>query len=249
VPPVMANEARLGQVFVNLLVNAAHAIPEGAPDSHRVEVTVSRAGDRVVVDITDTGTGIAVEDQSRIFDPFFTTKRSGTGLGLSICHSIIVGLGGELTVTSQPGRGSTFRVSLAIATDAPKAAEPQVERKPARRAKVLVVDDEAPLVQALQAILSDNSDVSGATSGAQAIAKLAEESFDVVLCDLMMAPVTGMDVYRELERRGLADRVVFMTGGTYTPAARDFLASVKNPRIEKPFELDALDRVIADQLK
>ena len=248
VPPVVANETRLVQVFVNLLVNAAHAIPDGNPDGNRVDVVVARDGDRVVVDISDTGAGIAPDDVARIFDPFFTTKRIGTGLGLSICHSIVTGIGGELTVTSSPGHGSTFRVALRVADGVPERAVP-VPRAPAPRRKILVVDDEVSLVTALQSVLSESNDIAVATSGAQALAMIDAEPFDLILCDLMMAPVSGMDVHRELAGRGLADRMVFMTGGTYTAGAREFLRRVPNARIEKPFDVDALDRLIADHLK
>jgi signal transduction histidine kinase len=121
-PLVNASETRLGQVFLNLLVNAAQAIPEGADvKANEVRVTTSRdeAGWAVVV-VKDTGAGIAPEHLSRLFDPFFTTKPAGvgTGLGLSICHGIITGLGGRITVESEQGRGTLFRVSLPPAAGA-----------------------------------------------------------------------------------------------------------------------------------
>jgi signal transduction histidine kinase len=114
VPPVRGSEARLGQVFLNLLINAAQAIPEGAADKNRVEVRLREQEERVVVEIEDSGMGIPPEMLKRIFDPFFTTKPLGvgTGLGLSICNGIITGMGGDISVESTMGQGSCFRVRL-----------------------------------------------------------------------------------------------------------------------------------------
>jgi signal transduction histidine kinase len=118
VPPVLGDEGRLSQVFLNLLLNAAQSIPAGRPDGHEVRVaTRTRADGRVEVEVRDNGGGITPEHLPRIFDPFFTTKgpRHGTGLGLSICYSVISGMGGEIEVESTVGAGSTFRVLLAPA--------------------------------------------------------------------------------------------------------------------------------------
>ncbi|HEX8435421.1 ATP-binding protein [Archangium sp.] len=119
VPLVWASEGRLGQVLLNLLINAAHALPAGQPDRNEVRVRVRAIADRVVIEVVDTGEGIAPEIRDRIFDPFFTTKPvgMGTGLGLSICHGIVTSLGGELSVESEVGRGSTFRISLPTAVE------------------------------------------------------------------------------------------------------------------------------------
>ncbi|WP_248355781.1 ATP-binding protein [Anaeromyxobacter oryzae] len=121
VPLVLANEARLGQVVLNLVVNAAQAIPGGPAAAHEIAVSTARAdGGRVVLEVRDTGTGIAPDVLPRIFDPFFTTKgvREGTGLGLSICHGIVKAFGGEIRVETAVGRGSAFRVLLpAVAGD------------------------------------------------------------------------------------------------------------------------------------
>ncbi len=116
VPPVLGDRARLAQVFLNLLVNAAEAIPEGDAAAQRISVSTSfdRADGMVRIDVADTGRGIPAAISSRIFDPFFTTKPfgRGTGLGLSICHGIVTALGGRISVRSREGEGSTFSVSL-----------------------------------------------------------------------------------------------------------------------------------------
>jgi PAS domain S-box-containing protein len=115
---VMANESRLGQVVLNLLVNAAQAIPESDPSNNEVVVRTAMLGERwVMLEVTDTGCGMTQDVLRRIFDPFFTTKPIGvgTGLGLSICHKIITELGGEIQAESEPGRGSLFRVLVPAA--------------------------------------------------------------------------------------------------------------------------------------
>jgi PAS domain S-box-containing protein len=115
VPPVEGNESRLGQVFLNLLINAAEAIPDGHPEENEIRVVTRAVGSScVAVEIQDTGCGIPLDIRDRIFEPFFTTKPVGTGLGLSICHGIITSFGGEISVESEVGRGSTFRVVLAV---------------------------------------------------------------------------------------------------------------------------------------
>ncbi|WP_164013893.1 ATP-binding protein [Pyxidicoccus trucidator] len=131
VPLVEGNEGRFGQVFLNLLINAAQAIPQGKPDQHEVRLVLRHAGDRVIVEVTDTGVGMPPEVRARIFDPFFTTKPvgEGTGLGLSICHGIVTGFGGEISVESEEGRGSTFRVVLPVA-QAQRARETPLAQPP-----------------------------------------------------------------------------------------------------------------------
>lgn len=115
VPPIEANAARLGQVFLNLLVNASQAIPEGDVEGNEVRIrTGSHADGRLLVEISDTGAGIPDDIARHIFEPFFTTKSSGTGMGLGlwICHSIVTSMGGEINVDSVVGRGTTFRLAL-----------------------------------------------------------------------------------------------------------------------------------------
>jgi signal transduction histidine kinase len=117
-PPVMGSASRLGQVFLNLIINAAQAIPEGHVEENEIRIAArAETPDRVLVEIRDTGCGISQENLDKIFDPFFTTKPTGegTGLGLSLVHSIITTLGGTITVESQVNRGTTFRLTLPTA--------------------------------------------------------------------------------------------------------------------------------------
>jgi signal transduction histidine kinase len=143
-PPILGDESRVSQVFLNLLVNAAQAIPEGRPDDHEIEIRLGVEEGRVVLRVRDTGCGIPEENLRRIFDPFFTTKPVGvgTGLGLAISHRIVTALGGEIEVESTVGRGSTFRVAFPAA--GPVLAKGAPEGTPAvgaLAARALMVDD------------------------------------------------------------------------------------------------------------
>jgi PAS domain S-box-containing protein len=243
VPPIVADEARLGQVFINLLVNAAQALPDGHADRHEIRiVTRTDLDGRAIIELHDTGSGILPEHLARIFDPFFTTKPvgSGTGLGLSICHGIITALHGEISVESVAGRGSVFRVTLPPAHAPPVAKRPPVHA-PARdkRGRVLVVDDEPLIADILRRILAVAHDVVVVQSARTAIGRLeAGERFDVILCDLMMPDMTGMEFYNVVAERAPAcvERIVFITGGAFSSHARDFLDRVANERIDKPFD-------------
>ena len=247
VPPVRGNEARLGQVFLNLLVNAAQAIPVGHAGENQITVSVVQRGEQVIVEISDTGAGIAPDVLPRIFDPFFTTKPVGvgTGLGLSICHNIVTASGGEMSVESQVGKGSTFRVAMPIARTQslrPRAAPSLPVQPQGRRLRILLVDDEPSVVRALQRALREHELVV-AFSGAEAIEVLdSGQQFDLVFCDLMMAQLSGMEVFDIVKKRfpGLTERFVFMTGGAFTQQAKDFLSGVENPVVEKPFDIRAL---------
>ena len=255
VPPVDASESKLGQVFLNLLINAAQAIPEGNVSANEIKVsTATDPEGRAVVTISDTGCGVAQEVVEHIFDPFFTTKPIGvgTGLGLFICHGIVKGLGGDITVDTDAGRGARFRVTLpaalprATVDSGPVAARPA---EPRVRRRILLVDDEVNLAAGLQRALSREHTVVVATSGREAKGILAEdEGFDVILCDLMMPDVTGMELHAYVlaERPHLASRMIFMTGGAFTEGARVFLENVPNIRVEKPFEIDRLRATLRD---
>jgi signal transduction histidine kinase len=245
VPKVDGNEARLGQVFLNLIVNAAQAMPEG--DARNNEIKVSTSVDeqgRVVVEVRDTGIGIPADVLPRIFDPFFTMKPGvGTGLGLAICHRIVTNLGGHITVTSEPGVGSCFRLVLPAhhGETVPARAPAPVLPAP-RRARILLIDDEVALGAAVRRMLGEH-DVSVVASGRAAIDRVvAGERFDLVLCDLMMPDVSGIQVQEELIARApdQAKQLVFMTGGAFTVGAREFLEKTTTPILEKPFQPTAL---------
>jgi two-component system cell cycle sensor histidine kinase/response regulator CckA len=258
VPQVRGDEGRLGQVFLNLLLNAAHAMQQGDPATHElcvathVEPAAPDGGPPlVIVTVRDTGTGMTEDVLERIFDPFFTTKPigMGTGLGLSVCHGIVQELGGSIGVTSVLGEGSVFEVRLPVAERA-AVAELPARSAPRRRARVLVVDDDSRVLAVLSRML-DGHDVSVAQGARPAIAQLQaqEGGFDAVVCDVLMPDMSGIDLYHEMTRHhpALVQRVVFLSGGANTDVAREFLRSVDNPCLKKPPQREELLAAI-DQL-
>jgi PAS domain S-box-containing protein len=258
---VNANASQLSQVIVNLMANAAHAVPENTPRQNEIRVVARGEGDLVLIEVADNGPGIPEELQSRIFEPFFSTKNAseGMGLGLSISRNIIEGLGGKITVSSQQGRGSVFRVSLPAAPpSAPAAEEPPRSEQPrlsgiaAACPRVLVIDDEAAITGLLaRALRNEAYEVTTVKGGQAALAALEENRFDLIVCDLMMPEMSGEEFYREATRRWpqLAHSFVFMTGGAFTPAGRQFLASVPAPVLEKPFRISDLLRCVSRRLR
>jgi CheY-like chemotaxis protein len=252
VPLVEADGARLGQVFLNLLINAAQALPDGQSETNEIRITTSTdiAG-RAIVDVEDTGPGIPASLLGRVFDPFFTTKPVGigTGLGLSISQNIVKGFGGEIAIQSREGSGTTFRVSLppAAVQELPRERVSKTSRPPAGGiAEVLVVDDEPDLGKAFKRLLRGHSMTLVTRAQAALDLLAAGKTFDIIFSDLMMPEMSGMDFHEEALRRfpDAADRMVFVTGGAFTPAAIAFLARVPNERLEKPFEPEAVRELV-----
>jgi PAS domain S-box-containing protein len=246
-PRVDASSSRLGQVFLNLLVNAAHAIVEGHADREevRVRVTASPDRDHVFVEIEDTGVGIPASILGRVFDPFFTTKPHGTGigLGLAISHQIVHSIGGEISVTSTLGVGTTFQISLRAAAANAKITEPRIE-VPATTSslRILLIDDEVQVGRAVVALLSPEHQVIAVTRARVALERLAaDDAFDVILCDVMMPEMNGMELYDHLSAH-YRDKLVFVTGGAFTPQARRFLAG--RVYLDKPFSEEQLRSAI-----
>ena len=266
IPLVRAGEGRLSQVFLNLLVNAAHAIEEGDPGGNAIHVRTWREGDEVLAEVKDTGRGIPPQQLERLFDPFFTTKEAGTGsgLGLSICHQIISDYGGKVDVESTVGEGSRFVVRLPALPDQarpPKEARAKANA-PAKAtrpwahapagARVLVIDDEPGIHLVLRRMLGRGFRVVEAASGEEAKQLLEQDrDFAVILCDLMMPGLSGMALYEWLQAQdaALAGRVVFMTGGVFTPRAEELLRRAPNPTLPKPFDPEQVLEVVGRVLE
>ena len=250
IPDVDANEARLGQVFLNLIVNAAQALPEGRAEDNEIQVSTRLDAERVIIEVRDTGAGIPAENRTRIFDAFFTTKGvgEGTGLGLAICYRIVKDIGGDLTVESEMGVGTTFRVSLPIAkAEATESVATPPVPTAGRRGRILLVDDEVMVIRALTRILSQGNEVVSTLEAKDALARCERgEQFDLILCDLMMPIMTGMELYHELLRVApeQANRMIFVTGGAFTEKARTFLSETLREHIEKPFSSANLRAIV-----
>ncbi|MDO9020816.1 MAG: ATP-binding protein [Deltaproteobacteria bacterium] len=241
VPPVTGSEVALGQVFLNLVMNAAQAIPPGDPQRNRIRIHGREELGRVIVEVSDTGEGIAPDVIERIFDPFFTTKAEGlgTGLGLSITHEIVRSLGGVIEVTSEPGRGTTFTVSLgALPRESVRSSRP-----PSRMGRVLVVDDDPLVAEAVRQALSSENHVAVASTGSEALAMVSRGvGFDAIFCDLMMPEMDGMRFYDEVAQvaGSVTEVIAFLSGGVDDAATGVFLARTGRPVLEKPFDPEGL---------
>ncbi len=250
--PVLGNDGRLSQVFLNLLINAARAIEEGHPDDNEIRVRTWLADGEVHVAVEDSGQGVAPEHLDRLFEPFFSTRApgAGAGLGLSICHNVVRAHGGRIEVESEIGKGTRFVVHLP-ASDSHRTTEHTTPRASAtpetRRWRLLLVDDEPMVLRVLAQLLGRTYDVVTADGYASATGTLREDgAFDAVLCDMMMLDGTGVDVHAWVSqhRPELAPRMIFITGGTFTPKARAFLSDVAAHHLVKPFSLRELDQVL-----
>ncbi|MBN1607443.1 MAG: response regulator, partial [Polyangiaceae bacterium] len=256
IPRILASEGKLAQVFLNLLVNAAHAIEEGCVGHNRITVRTWAADESVFAEVGDTGCGIAQEHLDRVFEPFFTTKGAGrgTGLGLSITRSIVTEFGGDVQVESTVGHGARFLVRFPVGHAPPhdeeQTAAARVEGPAAAvaRGRLLLVDDEEGIRTTLTRLLRRDHDVLTASSGIEAQSLLQRDrDFDVILCDLMMPEMSGMDLHAWLAETApsLARRVVFITGGAFTPRASEYLAQAGNLRLEKPFDAARLRTLVS----
>lgn len=240
-PPVAADPDQLAQVFINLIVNAEHAL-EGLGD--RGKLTLSSyydvMSDEVVIEIRDNGPGVSKDIQARIFEPFFTTKDvgSGTGIGLAFCHRIIGSHEGSLSLDSTHGKGACFIVRLK-ATESSGELTPSAEETPGERKsrRVLVVDDEIGVTEMIRDILEDEGwEVETRNEARAALELLETQSFDAILSDMKMPGLDGEAFLGEIEARSPAhvDRVAFVTGDTMSSKASDFLESIGRPFLEKP---------------
>ena len=256
-PPVRCGETRLQQVLVNVLANAIQAIPAGDAGHHRIEVRTRRASaGAVVIEVEDSGRGIDTAHIRDVFEPYFTTGGEGrTGLGLTISRGLLSEVGGSIALESSSGSGT--RVTITVPTAGPAqrstAADDGAHERGTRiqGLRILGVDDDTMIAKALVRRLKDH-DVVSLNSGREAAELLdSDTDFDVVLCDLMMPDVGGRELYRRVAARNplLAPRFVFMTGGAFESDAVQFLDSVPNPLLDKPFTTtgvqQALQRIIA----
>ncbi|MEM6293504.1 MAG: ATP-binding protein [Myxococcota bacterium] len=248
---VSGDETKLCQVVLNLLINAAQAVEHSGAEAS-IAVSAEASGGWVSLTVDDTGEGIAPQVLGRIFDPFFTTKghREGTGLGLAISHRIIAQFGGSIAVESRHGEGSTFTVRLPEAASPIRRLSEATRERSVPRARVLIVDDEPGLADAFAHALPRH-DVVTATSGHEALQHIASQTFDVIVCDLMMPEIGGREVYGAVAARDeeAAARMLFVTGDAFTEEAQAFVREMGERVLYKPISARALRDSVAEVLE
>ncbi len=247
----MGSEPELVRVLINLMVNAAQAMDEEGVALRVLTVRARSRAPWVVIEVEDTGPGIPAATREQIFDPFFTTKEVGIGmgLGLPICHQLTKRMGGSLHVRDHGAKGTTFLLRLPIpsaySTPAGVVETPRLTGRvwpEDSRLRVLVVDDDPQVLRGLQRTLEREFDATFVLRGADALEQLERSRFDVILCDVMMPGMSGIELYEHLRRFApdKADQLIFMTGGAFTEEAREFLAAVPNTQICKPVQSEDL---------
>lgn len=250
VPRIHVSEAGLGLALLELIVHVAHAFPVGNPTANLVRVvTRLRDADRVSLELTAWGPGLTEETRRRLFALDGSDRRAA--LGVRLCDLRMARCGGTLELGGDVGRGTivvTWPVAK-VGTAATRCVARARDHEPAvRRVRVLVIDDEASVRAVIHRVLSALHEVETVGAATDALERIrAGERFDVVLCDLMMPSMTGMDFYEELSRTHpeLLERVGFLSGGTFTERARRFVEEVPNVVLEKPFDGRRLREVVA----
>lgn len=256
VPPIEGNRRSLNQVFLNLLINATEALETGGADGHEIRIETRRSPDGgVVVEIADTGPGIAEEIRDRIFEPFFSTKPvgRGTGLGLSICQSLVEAMNGRIEVESTPGKGTTFRLEFPPADgesgdgDSHSEADSLASTAARGNIRILLVDDDPQVLEALERRLGRVFDVDTAFASEEALELLDNgEDYDLIVSDVMMPRMDGRDLYEALcnQHPGAVQRLVFISSGVFDPQLREFIDDRQTPLLEKPPSIEELVEIL-----
>jgi len=257
VPRIPGSPGKLAQVVLNLLINAAQAIPEGNVESHCITVRSGIRGDEVWLQVEDTGRGIPADIRDKIFDPFFTTKprAQGTGLGLALCADIVGQHLGTISASPGPRGGTRFEVRFPRDTELmlsspPPALPSRMVQRPRHRPqlRLLLIDDEPLVLRSLRRMLAEHH-VDVAQSGREALSRLKQEqNYDLIFCDLMMPDMDGTVLYAEIEQNmpSVLERMVFCSGGAFTARTKQFVEQSTRPFVEKPMTREAFERVVAE---
>ena len=261
-PEVIVDGQQIQQVLVNLLNNAMQAMP---PDQEDKQIWLKSYHDkehgRVCFSMRDNGPGISLEVQKRIFEPFFTTKAvgEGTGLGLSLCRRIINEHQGRMWFDSTPHTGTTFFVAIPQASSAsleanglfPPLKQAKQKSLSKKTGRILVVDDESSILEACRFVLGTYYEVDTASSGSQALDYIAHVRYDLLISDIFMPEMGGIDLYRYLREHPEHQpyRLLFMTGGVLDTYTQAFSEQLDVPLLHKPFTVNELHTAVADVLQ
>ena len=251
---VVGDFQQIVQVLVNLINNACDAMDDGLrPEGKRITLRTGADGSNASLSIEDNGPGIPAAVQSRLFEPFFTTKGPGrgTGLGLSICRQIVEGHGGAVSFSTREGAGTTFQVSLPLASEEDLCA---LEQAPAAEVlppvpgrRVLVIDDEKDIAELIARLVAEDGDsVEIVTQGPEALRLIAENSYDLVISDFEMERVKGDEIFARLRDKAPAveTRILFVTGDIFNPKVLGFMDRTKSLYLVKPFETSELQQAV-----
>jgi two-component system, NtrC family, sensor kinase len=270
-PLVVGDDLKLQQILINIINNAWYAMYKAHGFGTLTITTEYKAmaarnnpafpEGAVRVSVQDDGPGISENAQSRIFDPFFTTKPvgEGTGLGLALVHSMVTEQKGQVWVRSQPGHGTTFILEFPASLSAAVGEGENVVGETAvfppttiTNARILVLDDETSLLNALVEILTRSGYlVEGLTDARTALAKLAHHEYHLLICDLMMPGLNGMDFYHEAitAHPGIKEKFVFITGNTVSPSSQKFFQDTEAAYLSKPFDLTIFLKLVREKLR
>jgi signal transduction histidine kinase/ActR/RegA family two-component response regulator len=249
IPVMLADTTQISQAVMNLLLNAQQALAEQGPP-HTIDLLVTQQGDTAFIKVMDNGPGIPEKDRPRVIEPFFTTKPKGTGLGLAFCHNVAIAHGGSLTVEAAEPRGTVVTLAMKI-----EATEfPQQESKPAhidRKLKILVVDDEVALTESFsEALTLQGHKVETESDGASALNRISETEFDVVVADIRMPGMSGIELYQNAGSicPGLRERFIFVSGEPQSDATETFLNRHSAPCLVKPVDIGVLRQAIEQRI-
>jgi len=256
-PPVFVDPHQIQQIVLNLLINAEQAMI----DAHGRGTLLLRTWeepdrDAVVLEVNDDGPGVPDDMQDKLFDPFFTTKAvgKGTGLGLSVAYAIAQEHGGRITVKSAGQAGASFLLELPVSGTRVKVTEasPTVLPPVPKGTRALVIEDEAALGDAVAAALADEGfRPDRAENGEEALRRIRERHYDVIICDLKMPKVDGMAFFRDVSAKmpHIARRLIFVTGDVAGTEAERFLEESGCRWVPKPFRLKELVRLARETLR
>lgn len=250
-PLILLSTNRLQQVFMNLIVNAAQSFTNPENPKNLLIIKTILETNKFRIDFTDNGGGINPDNMNKLFTPFFTTKPVGVGvgLGLSISYSIIHEMGGEIDVKSVVNKGTTFSITLPLTVKALGEPAVKIKAKPKSQLQILIVDDIQNILNTFRRLLEEDQIVTLALGGREALSILEERgsSFDLIITDINMPDISGIDLYRYIKRNHpkLASQMIFITGSLSSKKINDFFGDKKNPCLEKPFTPEALNEAIA----